>query len=130
MPKKKILAQTEEEGEATLNEKKSEKIAPKMLMGYLMTQYKRCGRKNCKCASGALHGPYYYRVWTINGERRKKYVPKSEFKLAVEQTSAFRRFRAKRRAELEDMQLYIAENRQRTRKIYAMMNQMIKERKR
>jgi hypothetical protein len=26
--------------------------------GYLRSQYMRCGKPNCKCARGQLHGPY------------------------------------------------------------------------
>ena len=52
------------------------KIEP--LQGGLVREMIRCGRSNCKCANGSLHGPYYYRVWMVQGERIKKYVKKSQ----------------------------------------------------
>jgi hypothetical protein len=61
-------------------EKKAEGFTPKIepLQGGILTQYKQCGRANCRCATGSLHGPYYYRVWMIRGVRLKKYVKKGE----------------------------------------------------
>lgn len=52
------------------------KIAP--LRGGLVREMIRCGRPNCKCASGSLHGPYHYRVWMVQGRRYKTYVKKAE----------------------------------------------------
>lgn len=61
-------------------ENKSEKVARKIepLRGYLLTQYIKCGRANCKCANGSLHGPYHYRVWNASGRRYKQYIKKSD----------------------------------------------------
>jgi hypothetical protein len=36
----------------------------------------RCGSKKCKCASGELHGPYWYVYWTEGGRTRSQYVGK------------------------------------------------------
>jgi hypothetical protein len=36
----------------------------------------RCGKENCKCASGELHGPYCYAYWSEGGRTRSKYVGK------------------------------------------------------
>ena len=36
----------------------------------------RCGSKKCKCASGELHGPYWYVYWTDGGRTRSQYVGK------------------------------------------------------
>src|SRR5437588_12698385 len=52
------------------------KIEP--LRGGLVGEMIRCGRANCKCASGSLHGPYYYRVWMMRGRRFKTYVKKAD----------------------------------------------------
>lgn len=61
-------------------EKKSGDFTPKIgpLQGGILTQFKQCGRSNCRCATGSLHGPYYYRVWMVQGKRIKNYVKKSE----------------------------------------------------
>jgi len=52
------------------------------LLGSLHAEHKRCGKENCRCASGDeedLHGPYYYRRWRDSeGNQRKEYVPKSD----------------------------------------------------
>lgn len=45
------------------------------LSGAVCRQYKRCGRQNCCCRSGNLHGPYFYRFWRQDGRLRKQYVP-------------------------------------------------------
>jgi hypothetical protein len=36
----------------------------------------RCGKENCKCANGELHGPYCYAYWSEGGRTRSKYVGK------------------------------------------------------
>jgi len=39
----------------------------------------RCGRSNCKCVKGELHGPYYVQFWREGRKQRKKYVKKTDF---------------------------------------------------
>jgi len=36
----------------------------------------RCGSKQCKCAAGELHGPYWYAYWTEGGRTKSQYVGK------------------------------------------------------
>ena len=43
-------------------------------MGALCPQWKRCGKMNCRCAAGTLHGPYYCFFWRERGRLRKRYV--------------------------------------------------------
>jgi Family of unknown function (DUF6788) len=57
-------------------ETKSGDSLPKTLPGVVCEQWKRCGRKNCRCAGGAMHGPYFYRFWRQAGRLRKAYVPR------------------------------------------------------
>ena len=45
------------------------------LVGTLQRAWKRCGASTCRCASGALHGPYWSRRWRSNGAQRRMYVP-------------------------------------------------------
>lgn len=33
----------------------------------------RCGKRRCRCARGALHGPYAYTIHEKDGERRERY---------------------------------------------------------
>lgn len=36
----------------------------------------RCGKENCKCARGELHGPYWYAYWAEGGKSKSQYVGK------------------------------------------------------
>jgi hypothetical protein len=45
------------------------------LKGSVQVEWKRCGRRNCRCVAGRLHGPYYARHWREGGRQRKAYVP-------------------------------------------------------
>lgn len=47
----------------------------KVLDGAVCAQYKRCGKPNCRCARGQLHGPYFYRFRWRGGRVAKEYVP-------------------------------------------------------
>jgi hypothetical protein len=60
--------------------KKIEKVVRKIvpLPGYLLAQKIKCGRPNCKCASGELHGPYFYYVWRVGTRQYKEYVKRSD----------------------------------------------------
>ena len=79
LEKKDTKAQAEETGGDRLG-KISRDLPPKteLLAGSLTAYLKRCGRVNCRCAKGELHGPYYRREYQDGGVRRKKYVRKAE----------------------------------------------------
>lgn len=36
----------------------------------------RCGKKNCHCAEGKPHGPYWYAYWTEGGRTLSQYIGK------------------------------------------------------
>lgn len=36
----------------------------------------RCGKKNCRCADGPLHGPYWYAYWSEGGRTKSQYIGK------------------------------------------------------
>lgn len=36
----------------------------------------RCGKKNCHCAEGKPHGPYWYTYWTEGGRTKSQYIGK------------------------------------------------------
>jgi hypothetical protein len=68
---------------------KIQKTLPKIqpLPGAVCAQWKRCGKPNCRCAKGELHGAYYYHFFYVDGKLLKKYVKKadvSRMKIAVE----------------------------------------------
>jgi hypothetical protein len=72
------------------------KIHP--LEGYLEAQMICCGRSNCKCSKGELHGPYYIRRWERRGKKCSKYVKKGELPSVIAGISA----RKQQREELKE----------------------------
>jgi hypothetical protein len=79
----------------TKNQKTPTKIEP--LNGHLEHRMVRCGKANCKCAKGELHGPYYLRRWRIRGKKRAEYVKKSEFQTISAACLAYKRDRQETR---------------------------------
>lgn len=59
-------------------------LLPKMLNGTVHAQFVRCGKSNCKCADGELHGAYYYHFVRVDGRLKKRYIKPSEVE-AVQQ---------------------------------------------
>jgi hypothetical protein len=49
-------------------------LLPKMMPGAVCAQMVRCGKQNCRCASGDLHGPYHYHFSRTGGVLVKQYV--------------------------------------------------------
>ena len=76
-------------------EETTTKIDP--LRGWLEARYKRCGKANCKCAKGELHGPYYLRRWERRGKRLSKYVKKGELSATLAACLAYKRDRQETR---------------------------------
>ena len=68
--------------------KKPGNVFPKMhLAGSVHMEWKSCGRGNCRCCNGDLHGPYFTRRWRENGRLRREYVPRrrlAETLMAIE----------------------------------------------
>jgi Family of unknown function (DUF6788) len=44
------------------------------ITGSLHLEFKSCGRRQCRCQRGLLHGPYVYQHWREHGRQRKAYV--------------------------------------------------------
>ena len=51
----------------------------------------RCGRSGCRCASGKLHGPFYYIFWREGGRLRKRYVKQADLADVQAAVTAWRR---------------------------------------
>lgn len=49
-------------------------MLPKMMPGTVHIQFVRCGKVNCKCSRGELHGAYYYHFVRIDGKLCKRYL--------------------------------------------------------
>jgi hypothetical protein len=41
-------------------------------------QYRKCGKPGCKCNDGALHGPYFFYFYRVDGKLKKKYIRKAD----------------------------------------------------
>lgn len=48
-----------------------EEVLPAKKKGSLIRKFQKCGKKNCKCQHGELHGPYYWRV-TYDKKTKKR----------------------------------------------------------
>ncbi len=57
---------------------KTKKVLTKILCGTVHRQLKKCGKPNCKCARGELHGAYYYHFVRVDGKLKKRYLKASE----------------------------------------------------
>ena len=53
-------------------------VAERGLPGCVTTEYKRCGKARCRCATGLPHGPYYYWYGRLFGLTWKRYVKRAE----------------------------------------------------
>jgi hypothetical protein len=72
--------------------RKSPNPLPKIdpLPGSVHLEWKRCGKANCRCRLGRMHGPYYVRRWREGGRQRKAYVPAIELAVTLLAIEAFR----------------------------------------
>jgi hypothetical protein len=86
-------------------EKKSVETTTKIepLKGGLEQRYVRCGRSNCKCSKGELHGPYYIRRWQRHGQRRSKYVKKSDVSATFQACLEYKRDRQETRELIREI---------------------------
>ena len=58
----------------------------------------RCGKPNCRCATGGGHGPYHFLYWRQGGRQRRRYVKRAD--LAAVRAVVERRRGADRAARL------------------------------
>ncbi len=91
-------------------------LRAKHLPGHVERRYVRCGKKNCKCARGALHGPYFYHVTTDETVRSRRYIRRAE---VVEVTQACQNHR--------ELQAELLTGRRRYKLILAMARQILRE---
>ena len=84
------------------------KTLPKTLPGSVCVQWVRCGKSNCRCADGQLHGPYHYRFWRENGKLRKAYVKPEDLAEVQEACEARRRERRELRAAMREFRALLA----------------------
>ena len=49
-----------------------------MIDGSIYESYKKCGNKNCRCAKGDLHGPFYYLSRKADGKTKLTFVRRAD----------------------------------------------------
>jgi hypothetical protein len=72
---------------------KSENLLPKILPAAVCPQFVRCGKPDCRCISGKLHGPYFYCFWREDGKLKKAYIRKADVDRVRDLCQAERRTR-------------------------------------
>ena len=87
-----------------------------MHSGAVVASYKRCGKPNCRCASGSLHGPYWYLVQRYGGRVKKTYLRPENVEAARSACQEWRSFQA----------LLLAQRRE-TMQMYRQMRQIIRD---
>ena len=101
--------------------------APAELPGSVLPQFVRCGKPRCRCASGDLHGPYFYRFWRADGRLRKAYVRPHALD-ATRAACARRRARERRERERSrETRALIASFRARSREVERLLG-LLRER--
>lgn len=73
------------------------KTAIEIQNGGVYKQKVRCGKDNCRCATGRLHTGFYF-ITRVEGRQRKIYVPRSQLKQMRRLVKIARRDRKLRRA--------------------------------
>ena len=69
-----------------------ERCAGLMLQGSLVTLYRRCGKKGCRCERGEKHGPAYCLSYKEGGVTQMVYIPAFRLKEVREAMEAFSRY--------------------------------------
>lgn len=87
---------------------KTGKTLPKTLPGAVCKQWVRCGKPNCRCTRGELHGPYWYRFWREDAKLRKSYVKPCDLDVVRAACEARRRERRELRAAMHEFRALLA----------------------
>src|SRR5687768_10488636 len=74
-----------------------------MLNGTVCASRVRCGKPNCKCARGDLHGPYYHRYQWHDGRVIKEYIRRRDVEAV---RAACNRYRAIQKELMEGRKHY------------------------
>jgi hypothetical protein len=81
---------------------------PKTLAGTVRPQWVRCGRRNCRCRRGLLHGPYFARFWRQDGKLRKQYVKRDAVASVRAMCEARRQQERERAAAVNDWRAMVS----------------------
>ena len=67
-----------------------------MMAGSFYQMYKKCGRSNCRCTRGELHGPFPVISFARGGRRSTRSVPRNREQEVRTRAEAYRQFRHRR----------------------------------
>lgn len=87
----------------------SRDLLPKMLPGTVCAQMIRCGKPNCRCSQGELHGAYYYHFVRVGGRLTKRYLKANEVKTIRVACEARREAEKARRNQSRQTQIRLRE---------------------
>ena len=85
-------------GRKTKKSNLTTKTATDLLSGHVERRMVKCGKPNCKCARGELHGPYFYHVTTYSTHRNRAYIRRANVAAVTEACAAHRALQAQIRA--------------------------------
>ena len=71
-----LIAAAEAERRARAATRRGVNRGPKLTHKTYRLERVRCGKQNCKCHTGEMHGPYWYAYWTEGGKTKSQYVGK------------------------------------------------------
>ncbi len=75
---------------ARARQTKKSNLQPKILPGYVRAETIKCGKANCRCMRGELHGPYFYHFTWSDGRRSKFYVKRADVESVRAACEAYR----------------------------------------
>lgn len=105
---------------------KSENLQPKILQGYVRSERVKCGKSNCRCAKGKLHGEYFYRYEWQNGRRVKSYVKREDIDDVIAACSAWRETSRRQREHSRSAKLRLREIKSLLRENESLMRQFVR----
>ena len=80
-----------------------------MIAGSIYETYKKCGNKNCRCAKGELHGPFFYLSRKVNGVTKLTFVRRADEDSIEEKAKNYRKY-TKAAADLGKLNSKIYDN--------------------
>ena len=63
-----------------------------MIHGLAHDVFRKCGKKNCRCAKGSLHGPYPALSINKKGKQKIVMIRKADMSVTVKKSERFRYF--------------------------------------
>lgn len=64
-----------------------------VIRGTIVESHRRCGKPNCRCQKGHLHGPYHLLTWSEEGRTMTRHIPRSKVKETQRRVANYRKIR-------------------------------------